>query len=71
MTEEVYHKPVASFAVDATPAPTFSVPVLARGRAALEKINKARARLGRTLGLTSRARSGPGPLCGCAPNPAP
>jgi phosphoribosylformylglycinamidine synthase len=40
MTEEVYSKPVASFAVDATPAPTITVPVLEQGRAALEKINK-------------------------------
>lgn len=39
MTEEVYGAPVASFAVDAVPAPVFSVPVMADGRAALEKVN--------------------------------
>ncbi|GBF90353.1 hypothetical protein Rsub_02459 [Raphidocelis subcapitata] len=40
MTEEVYSSPVKSFAVTATPAATLTVPVMAQGRAALEKINK-------------------------------
>ena len=43
MTEEIYASPATSFAVDAAPAPVFTVPVLSRGRAALEEIN---ARMG-------------------------
>lgn len=39
MTEEVYAAPLTSFASSATPAPVFTVPVLAQGRAALEAIN--------------------------------
>jgi phosphoribosylformylglycinamidine synthase len=45
MTEELYSKSLASFKVDTKPAPVFSVPVMAEGRAALEKINKVRSRL--------------------------
>ncbi|KAL6745568.1 CobB/CobQ-like glutamine amidotransferase domain-containing protein [Haematococcus lacustris] len=40
MTEEVYSRPVASFAVNTPPAPVFSVPLMKRGRPALEEINK-------------------------------
>ena len=40
MTEEVYAQPLRSFRSSARPAPVFTVPVLARGRAALEEINK-------------------------------
>ena len=39
MTEEVYSQPLRSFRSTAQPAPVFTVPVLARGRAALEDIN--------------------------------
>lgn len=39
MTEEVYTAPLATFASNITPAPVFSVPVMAQGRAALEQIN--------------------------------
>ncbi len=39
MTEEVYGRPLRSFRSTARPAPVFTVPVLARGRAALEEIN--------------------------------
>ena len=49
MTEEVYSSPVKSFAVTATPAATVTVPVLAQGRAALEKINKVGALRGGAL----------------------
>lgn len=40
MTEQVYPEPLRSFATDAVPAPVTTIPVLAQGRAALEKINK-------------------------------
>ena len=40
MTEEVYAQPLRSFRSSARPAPVFTVPVLARGREALEEINK-------------------------------
>ncbi|KAK9837421.1 hypothetical protein WJX81_001177 [Elliptochloris bilobata] len=39
MTEEVYSQPLRSFRSAARPAPVFTVPVLERGRAALEEIN--------------------------------
>jgi phosphoribosylformylglycinamidine synthase len=39
MTEQVYSQPLASFEVDAIPAPVKTIPVLAEGRAALEAIN--------------------------------
>ena len=40
MTECVYAEPVASFRAGAVaPAPSFTVPVLAHGRAALERAN--------------------------------
>ncbi|GLC44010.1 hypothetical protein PLESTB_000219600 [Pleodorina starrii] len=41
MTEEVYRQPVRSFTEGLqAPAPTFTIPVMAEGRTALEKINK-------------------------------
>jgi hypothetical protein len=40
MTEEPYAAPVASFKVNAAPAPVFTIPVCAEGRAALERINE-------------------------------
>jgi phosphoribosylformylglycinamidine synthase len=40
MTEQVYPEPLRSFASDAVPAPVVTVPVMERGRAALEAINK-------------------------------
>jgi phosphoribosylformylglycinamidine synthase len=40
MTEEVYARPVTSFAAGTAPAETATVPVLAEGRAALERVNK-------------------------------
>lgn len=40
MTEEVYQEPLRSFRTDVTPAPVFTVPLLERGRAALEEINE-------------------------------
>jgi hypothetical protein len=43
MTEQVYDAPAATFKVDAAPAPVFSVPVMAQGRAALEAINDVRS----------------------------
>jgi hypothetical protein len=39
MTEQVYERSATSFAVDTAPAPVFSVPVLEKGRGALEKVN--------------------------------
>ena len=39
MTEQVYPEPLRSFATLATPGPVFTVPVLAKGRAALEDID--------------------------------
>lgn len=36
---QVYTAPAQTFKVDAVPAPVFSVPVMAQGRAALEEIN--------------------------------
>lgn len=41
---QVYAAPATSFAVSAVPPPVFTVPVLAKGRAALEAINEVRAR---------------------------
>eukprot|EP00775_Hariotina_reticulata_P008987 gene8987-9160_t len=40
MTEEVYQTPAATFAVQTVPAPVFSVPVMEKGRSALEAINE-------------------------------
>ena len=40
MTECVYDVPLATFATDATPEEVYTVPVLAEGRAALEKVDK-------------------------------
>lgn len=40
MTEEVYHQPLQSFKTDVTPAPVYTVPLLERGRPALEEINE-------------------------------
>ncbi|KAI7838801.1 hypothetical protein COHA_007416 [Chlorella ohadii] len=40
MTEQVYPKPLSSFATDMAPAPVATIPVVAEGRAALERINK-------------------------------
>lgn len=42
MTEQVYETPIASFQVDVAPAPVFTVPVLAKGKAALQEINQVR-----------------------------
>lgn len=39
MTEQVYSQPAQTFKVDAVPAPVFTVPVMEKGRAALEDIN--------------------------------
>jgi phosphoribosylformylglycinamidine synthase len=39
MTEQVYPEPLRSFASSALPGPVFTVPVLEKGRAALEQIN--------------------------------
>ncbi len=48
MTEEIYRQPVRSFTEGLqAPAPTFSIPLMAEGRAALEKINKVRRERGR------------------------
>lgn len=40
MTEEVYQTPAATFAVQTVPAAVFSVPVMEKGRSALEAINE-------------------------------
>ncbi len=40
MTEQVYPAPLSSFASDTVPAPVTTIPVVAEGRAALERINK-------------------------------
>ena len=40
MTQEVYQEPLRSFKTDATPAAVYTVPLLAKGRAALEEINE-------------------------------
>ena len=40
MTEEEYEKPLSSFDTGATPKPVRTIPIMAEGRAALEKINK-------------------------------
>ena len=40
MTEQVYESPLSSFETDAKPAPVISVPVMEKGRAALEEINE-------------------------------
>ena len=51
MTEEVYRAPVRSFTEGLqAPAPTFTIPLMAEGRAALEKINKVRRGRGREGG---------------------
>ena len=39
MTEEVYKQPLKTFKTDVTPAPVYTVPLLEKGRAALEEIN--------------------------------
>ena len=40
MTEEEYKEPLSSFDAGATPKPVETIPIMAEGRAALEKINK-------------------------------
>lgn len=40
MTEEVYSEPLRSFASSAVPGLVFTVPVMEKGRAALEQINE-------------------------------
>ena len=40
MTEQVYPQALTSFASDTVPAPVATIPVVAEGRAALERINK-------------------------------
>ena len=40
MTECVYDEPLATFTTDATPEEVYTVPVLAEGRAALERVDK-------------------------------
>ena len=40
MTECVYDEPLATFATDASPEEVYTVPVLAEGRAALERVDK-------------------------------
>ncbi len=40
MTEQVYLEPLRSFATSVTPGPVFTIPVLEKGRAALEQINE-------------------------------
>lgn len=40
MTEEVYPSPLRSFSADVTPAPVYTVPLLEKGRSALEDINE-------------------------------
>lgn len=39
MTEQVYSEAAKTFKVNAAPAPVFTVPVMEKGRAALEDIN--------------------------------
>lgn len=39
MTEQVYETPLKTFATDAAPAPAITIPVVAEGRAALERVN--------------------------------
>lgn len=41
MTEQVYDDPLKSFATDAIPAPVFTIPVMAEGRAALQEVNES------------------------------
>lgn len=45
MTEQVYVEPAKTFKVDAVPAPVFTVPVMEKGRAALEEINSVSERV--------------------------
>ena len=40
MTECVYDEPLATFVTNAVPEPTYTIPVLAEGRAALERVDK-------------------------------
>lgn len=40
MTEQVYPQALRSFATDTVPAPVTTIPVMAEGRAALERVNK-------------------------------
>ena len=40
MTEEIYKSPLRSFSADVTPAPVYTVPLLEKGRSALEDINE-------------------------------
>ena len=39
MTEQIYPLPLRSFKTDVLPMPTFSVPLMTKGRAALEEMN--------------------------------
>lgn len=39
MTEQIYPLPLRSFKTDVLPMPTFSVPLMTQGRAALEEMN--------------------------------
>ena len=40
MTEEVYKTPLKTFHAEVTPAPVYTVPLLEKGRSALEEINE-------------------------------
>ena len=40
MTEEVYRNPLRSFKTEVVPAPVYTVPLLQKGKAALEEINE-------------------------------
>ena len=42
MTEQMYSKPLTSFAVDTQPTPVYTVPVMEQGRQALIQINEVR-----------------------------
>jgi hypothetical protein len=42
MTEQVYGAPLRSFGTDAAPAAVYTVPVVERGRRALEEVNAVR-----------------------------
>lgn len=44
MTEQVYTEPAKTFKVDAVPPPVFTVPVMEKGRAALDEINSVSGR---------------------------
>lgn len=47
---QVYPEPLRSFKTDTVPSPVITIPVVAEGRAALERINKARGALRRARG---------------------